>query len=86
MNNFLYCRLLERYKAPCLNLEQLQKIHRGLGQQVSLVKYFVVKVIKCVVSFEVQDTTQFSNGYFFYKVVRFGRCTGLAWIAVNIVK
>jgi hypothetical protein len=47
---FSHFRSLERHKIPCLNLEQLQKIHHGLGQQVSLVK-LILRMIMCVILF-----------------------------------
>lgn len=48
---FSCCRSLERQKIPCLNLEQLQKIHHGLGRQVSLVK-LIRRVFICVILFD----------------------------------
>lgn len=47
---FSCCRSLGRQKIPCLNLEQLQKIHHGLGRQVSLVK-LIRRVFICVILF-----------------------------------
>lgn len=48
---FSCCRSLGRQKIPCLNLEQLQKIHHGLGRQVSLVN-LIRRVFICVILFD----------------------------------
>lgn len=51
---------------PCLSSEQLQKIRHGLGRQVNLVKYLVIRVMMCVILFEVQATTQFCKWVLFF--------------------